>query len=72
MTEVEKPASQILWFDALSKVSSPVAGGKGANLGEMTRAGLPVPPGFVITAPAFLSALDAAGVRTTLAIHRAS
>ena len=24
-------------------------GGKGANLGEMTRIGLPVPPGFTIT-----------------------
>src|SRR5690606_18373735 len=25
------------------------AGGKGANLGELTRAGFPVPPGFVVT-----------------------
>src|SRR3954470_6473443 len=30
-----------------------VAGGKGANLGELTRAGLPVPPGFVITTAAY-------------------
>jgi len=29
------------------------AGGKGASLGEMTAAGLPVPPGFVVTAAAF-------------------
>ncbi len=28
-------------------------GGKGANLGEMTGAGLPVPPGFVITVDAY-------------------
>ena len=27
----------------------PLLGGKGANLGEMTRIGLPVPPGFTIT-----------------------
>ena len=27
-------------------------GGKGANLAEMTRMGLPVPPGFVITTEA--------------------
>lgn len=40
-----------------------VAGGKGANLGELMRAGLPVPPGFVIPAAAYLAALDAAGVR---------
>src|SRR3954465_13442142 len=30
-----------------------VAGGKGANLGELTRAGLPVPPGFVLTTAAY-------------------
>lgn len=29
-----------------------ILGGKGANLAEMTRAGLPVPPGFVITTDA--------------------
>ncbi|MDX6702092.1 MAG: rifampicin phosphotransferase, partial [Baekduia sp.] len=29
------------------------AGGKAANLGELTRAGLPVPPGFVITTQAY-------------------
>jgi pyruvate,water dikinase len=30
-----------------------IAGGKGASLGEMTKAGIPVPPGFVITTEAF-------------------
>jgi pyruvate,water dikinase len=39
------------------------AGGKGANLGELIKAGMRVPPGFVITAPAYLAALDRAGVR---------
>ena len=29
------------------------AGGKGASLGEMTQAGLPVPPGFVISVDTF-------------------
>lgn len=36
-------------------------GGKGANLGEMTRAGLRVPPGFAVTADCFntfMTALD--------------
>lgn len=37
----------------LSKTNAPIAGGKGASLGEMTRAGLPVPPGFVVLASAF-------------------
>jgi pyruvate,water dikinase len=44
----------------------PVAGGKGANLGELRSAGFPVPDGFVVTAPAFLSAMEAAGLRAEL------
>lgn len=56
----------IAWFAELSRSDLARAGGKGANLGEMTRAGLPVPPGFVITPQAFFAALDAAGVRAEL------
>ncbi|MBN1122574.1 MAG: pyruvate, phosphate dikinase [Anaerolineae bacterium] len=33
-------------------------GGKGANLGEMTSIGLPVPPGFTVTTEACLAYLD--------------
>jgi pyruvate,water dikinase len=40
-----------------------VAGGKGANLGELAHAKLPVPDGFVVTADAYLEAIDASGVR---------
>lgn len=40
-------------FKELSKADVSVAGGKGASLGEMTQAGIPVPPGFVVTAQAF-------------------
>ncbi len=40
-------------FGELGKGDVEFAGGKGANLGELTRAGLPVPPGFVIGAPAY-------------------
>lgn len=42
-------------------------GGKGANLGELTRCGLPVPGGFVICASAFLRAMDTTGRRDELA-----
>lgn len=56
----------IVWFDNLSRADVPTAGGKGANLGEMTRAGLPVPPGFVLTSGAYLAALEAAGIRQRL------
>jgi len=41
-------------------------GGKGANLGELTSAGLPVPPGFVVTAEAYLEAIEHAGIRSRL------
>jgi len=40
-------------FTKINKKSVDIAGGKGASLGEMTKAGLPVPPGFVISAEAF-------------------
>lgn len=40
-------------FTELGKNDAPTAGGKGASLGEMTQAGIPVPPGFVILADAF-------------------
>jgi phosphoenolpyruvate synthase/pyruvate phosphate dikinase len=36
-------------LDALSRTRVDRAGGKGANLGELRRAGFPVPPGFVLT-----------------------
>ena len=63
---------RIKWFDDISKQDVAVAGGKGANLGELTRAGLPVPPGFVVTASAYLEALDIAGVRADLRERAAS
>ncbi len=40
-------------FQNLSKDDVGIAGGKGASLSEMTRAGIPVPPGFVVLASAF-------------------
>ncbi|GAB2475861.1 phosphoenolpyruvate synthase [Jatrophihabitans fulvus] len=43
-----------------------VAGGKGANLGELTRAGFPVPDGFVVTVAACLDALARSGAEHDL------
>lgn len=40
-------------FSQLNKTNIPIAGGKGANLGEMTTAGIPVPAGFVLTTSAY-------------------
>jgi pyruvate,water dikinase len=43
----------IVWFKDVGKEDVGLVGGKGANLGEMTNIGIPVPPGFIITAKAF-------------------
>ena len=40
-------------FKQVNKEDAGIAGGKGASLGEMTQAGIPVPPGFVLLAEAF-------------------
>jgi pyruvate,water dikinase len=59
-------SQRIRWFQDLTIGDLDIAGGKGANLGELTRADLPAPPGFVVTAPAYLEAVDLAGVRSDL------
>jgi len=42
------------------------AGGKGASLSELMRLGVPVPPGFVILAPAFGAFLQANGIGSAI------
>lgn len=43
----------VLWFHEIDKDDVAKVGGKGANLGEMTQAGFPVPEGFVVTSAAY-------------------
>lgn len=50
--------SYIKWFEEIGKDDIPVVGGKGANLGELTSMGLPVPPGFCITASGYDKFID--------------
>ncbi|MDP2907714.1 MAG: PEP/pyruvate-binding domain-containing protein, partial [Nanoarchaeota archaeon] len=45
--------ANILWFKEIRKKDIPDCGGKGASLGEMYNSGIPVPPGFVVTAGAY-------------------
>lgn len=49
-------------FSALTSQSAAIAGGKGASLGELTQAGIPVPPGFVVTAETFRTFVDQLGI----------
>jgi pyruvate,water dikinase len=58
----------VRWFEEIGLTDVGLVGGKGANLGELTGAGLPVPPGFVITADAYLDAVSQSGVRARLAM----
>lgn len=51
------------WFDEIRKDDIALAGGKGTNLGELNHAGLPVPPGFVLTTRAYDAFVEAGGVR---------
>jgi len=43
----------VLWFDDVRNTDVPLVGGKNASLGEMISAGLPVPPGFAVTAHSY-------------------
>jgi pyruvate,water dikinase len=47
----------IVWFNEVTKNDVATVGGKGANLGEMTKAEIPVPPGFIVTADAYFDFL---------------
>jgi pyruvate,water dikinase len=50
-------------FPQLNKTYVPSAGGKGANLGELTNAGFHVPPGFVLTTKAYDTFVEWHGLR---------
>ncbi len=57
----------LLWFRDISRTDIETVGGKGANLGELTTAGIPVPPGFVLTTDAYRRAIAEAGIAGELA-----
>jgi len=47
----------VVWFNEVTKKDVLLVGGKGANLGEMTNAHIPVPPGFIVTSDAYFDFL---------------
>jgi pyruvate,water dikinase len=57
----------VTWLGDVTKGDVATVGGKGANLGELTRGGFPVPAGFVVTVAGYLRAMEEGGVRTELA-----
>jgi len=56
----------VLWLDEVRADDTETVGGKGASLGELTAAGLPVPPGFVVSAGAYRKFLQETGIETEL------
>jgi phosphohistidine swiveling domain-containing protein len=50
------------WFQDITAADGDTVGGKGANLGEMVAAGLPVPPGFCLIAAAYRDFVQASGL----------
>jgi len=50
-------------FSEVSKGNVAEVGGKGANLGELTNAGLPVPQGFIITSAAYFLFVERTGLK---------
>jgi len=53
----------IVWFNEVGKKDVSTVGGKGANLGEMTQADIPVPPGFIVTADAYFDFLEKSEIK---------
>jgi pyruvate,water dikinase len=62
----------IAWFDRHDPAQEPVLGGKNTSLGILTMAGLPVPPGFAVTARAYRRSFADTGIDSELAAMMAA
>ena len=60
------PDGDVRWLEEVRRADTALAGGKAANLGELLAHGFPVPPGFVVTAPACKAFYDALGLTAEL------
>ena len=59
---MQKGHKAIVWFEDVGRKDISLVGGKGANLGEMTRAKIPVPPGFIVTVDAYYDFIQSASL----------
>src|SRR5436305_14434018 len=64
--------SLVLPFSAIDRTMLALVGGKAANLGELTNAKLPVPPGFCVTTTAYGLVVADAGLQSVLDTHATS
>ncbi|MFQ5987397.1 MAG: PEP/pyruvate-binding domain-containing protein [Dehalococcoidia bacterium] len=58
MTVAMDEERRVVWFEDVGKEDISRVGAKGANLGEMTKAHIPVPPGFIGTAQSYFYFLE--------------
>lgn len=56
----------VVWFKEVDKHDLALVGGKGANLGEMTKIGIPVPNGFIVTSEAYYQFVEENQLKTKL------
>ena len=56
----------VLYFNEIDQFALPYVGGKGANLGEMTKAGFPVPKGFCLSTAAYRAFIQTSGIIDSL------
>jgi pyruvate,water dikinase len=61
----ENGHGRVVWFGAIGLGDRPTVGGKGASLGELQRAQIDVPPGFVVTTHAFREFVRETGSATS-------
>jgi pyruvate,water dikinase len=62
-------AKYISWFPDIGLDDRPKVGGKGGSLGELHRAGIHVPPGFVVRTEAFEDFIDVLEGRSPVRAH---
>ncbi len=56
----------VIWLEEVGKDDVSIVGGKGASLGEMINANVPVPGGFAVTAQAFRDFVNRSGIAEDL------
>lgn len=59
-------------FNEIGKADHARVGGKCSSLGEMTQAGVTVPPGFAVTTDAYVAAIEASGLAAEIERHLAN
>ncbi|HLK44489.1 MAG TPA: PEP/pyruvate-binding domain-containing protein, partial [Acidimicrobiales bacterium] len=68
---MSEPIRRTRPLDGLRAADEDEFGGKSTGLGELLAAGIPVPPGFAVSASAFRAFLAEAGLERTVADHTA-